>query len=66
MLNNRFLLFAHWYANEKGMTEILEMALKQIKLLKKNYIYIKKYEGEYGAALMELCRKVELVLFQIN
>ena len=54
--------YLRWYEKESSSTQNYSEMKELIEQFKNTYIYIKKYEHEYGREVVSLCSKTEQVL----
>ncbi len=55
------MYYAQWFVKEAGKVGPWMEIQTSIKLFKSSYVYIKKYETDYGAAVKALCDCIEKV-----
>jgi len=57
------LEYANWYLTETGTQANYKDIHEVIAQFKSSFIYIKKFELEYGKELISLCQKLENVFY---
>lgn len=61
-----YLDYANWYVREANKAKEFKEAKESIRQFRNTYMYVKKYEHEYGAAVLSLCSAVEKVALLVQ
>ena len=56
----------HWYIKEEGIEKEYKALKQNLKSFKTTYMYIKKFEQEYGNELKSLCDRALKVHQTVN